>query len=150
MCRFCDYPKMLEKVDLQPTPKRLKILEIIGGNDKPLSAQDIFKTINRTDGINRVTVYRILDLLVENGLAERISTGGRSFNYGMAPNDHHSPHPHFYCTRCGGMECLNPESLTVDPVPLLRMFPGRIDSVEVRVDGICDNCLRTDQTSAPS
>jgi Fur family ferric uptake transcriptional regulator len=89
-----------------------------------------------------VTVYRILDLLVDHGLVERISSGGRAFCYGMAPNEHHRPHPHFYCKRCGRMECLSPESLRIDVSVLLQTFPGRIDKVEVRVDGICKDCLK--------
>ena len=108
----------------------------------PGSAGDIFKTLGRTSSINRVTVYRILDRLVDGGVVERISTGGRAFYYGLAPNDHHEPHPHFYCKRCGQMDCLNPQSLDVNTDPLWKTFPGRIDSIEIRVDGICKNCLR--------
>ena len=81
------------------------------------------------------------DLLVDNDLVERISTGGRAFYYGLAPNERHQPHPHFYCKSCGQMDCLNPESLNVETEPLWKNFPGRIDKVEVRVDGICKKCM---------
>ena len=57
-------------------------------------------------------------------------------------NENHPPHPHFYCKRCGQMNCLNPESLPIDTDPLSKTFPGRIDKVEVRVDGICKNCIK--------
>lgn len=80
--------------------------------------------------------------LVEHGVIERISTGDRAFDYGLAPNDHHRPHPHFYCTSCGQMDCLDPESLKVALDPLEKTFPGRIEKVEVRVDGTCKNCLK--------
>ena len=43
--------------------------------------------------INRVTVYRILDLLLEKGLLEKISTADRALHFGMAPNSNHPPHP---------------------------------------------------------
>jgi Fur family ferric uptake transcriptional regulator len=130
---------------LEPTPKRLQVLEVIGSNNSPLSAQQIFETLSRTDNINRVTVYRILDLLVDKGLVERISGGGRSFVYGLAPNDNHPAHPHFYCRNCGSLECLNPESLNVNLQSMQRTFPGIIENVEVRVDGVCKNCLRTER-----
>jgi Fur family transcriptional regulator, ferric uptake regulator len=142
MCHQCNYEELLSSVNLDATGNRLHILEIIGNNGFPLSAGDIFKTLARSSSINRVTVYRILDLLVDSGIIERISTGGRAFYYGLAPNDHHAPHPHFYCKRCGQMDCLNPESLQVETGPLWKTLPGRIDKVEVRVDGICKNCLR--------
>jgi Fur family ferric uptake transcriptional regulator len=123
-----------------PTDNRLRVLEVIGNNSFPLSAKDIFNTLERSSSINRVTVYRILDLLVDHGVVERISTGGRAFYYGLAPNDHHAPHPHFYCKNCGQMDCLSPESLHVDMELFIRTFPGQIDKVEVRIDGICKNC----------
>lgn len=40
------------------------------------------------------------------------------------------------------MDCLIPESLNVDTNRLWKTFPGQIDKVEVRVYGICKNCLR--------
>ena len=141
MCNQCDYKNMLNTVGLDSTDNRLHVLEVVGNNNCPLSAADIYNTLERSTRINRVTVYRILDLLVENGLVERISTGGRSFCYGIAPNEHHHAHPHFYCKKCGRMDCLTPESLNVDANTLWKTFPGRIDKVEVRVDGICKNCM---------
>lgn len=142
MCNQCNYQDLLNAADLDPTDNRLNVLEVIGSNSYPLSATDIFKTLERTGSINRVTVYRILDLLVVHKVVERISTGGRAFYYGMAPNENHRPHPHFYCKRCGQMDCLNPESLHVDSDALWKTFSGRIDKVEVRVDGICKNCMK--------
>ena len=142
MCHQCDYTQQLTAAGLGVTEKRLEVLDVVGSNNFPLSAGDIYDTLARNSSINRVTVYRILDSLVEYGLVERISTGGRAFCYGLAPNDRHPPHPHFYCKQCGQMNCLSPESLPIDTDPLNKTFPGRIDKVEVRVDGICRNCLR--------
>lgn len=143
MCQHCDYKRLLAKGRLEATDKRLRVLEVIGNNSYPLSAADIFQTLGRSAAINRVTVYRILDLLVARGLVDRISTGGRAACYGLAPNPHHPRHPHFYCKRCGRMECLNPGSLELSGDSLWKTFPGRIDRVEVLLDGICKNCLRS-------
>ena len=142
MCNQCNYENLLNTALLDATDNRLRVLQVIGNNSYPLSAADIFNTLERSCSINRVTVYRILDLLVEHALVDRISTGGRAFYYGMAPNAHHHPHPHFYCKRCGHMDCLTPNSLNVGSGGLWQTFPGRIDKVEVRVDGICKNCMK--------
>ncbi len=141
MCHHCNYSKLLEESGLGYTLNRHRVLEVVGNNSSPLSAQQIFDTLSRTDNINRVTVYRILDLLVEKELVDRISGGGRSFLYGLAPNENHPAHPHFYCKSCGNLECLNPQSLSVDLQPMQRTFPGMIENVAVRVDGVCKNCL---------
>jgi len=141
MCNNCNYPEMLASADVEATSNRLRVLEVIGNNSYPLSAGDIFKTLSRNNSINRVTVYRILDRLVSQGVVERLATGGRAAYYGLAPNENHRPHPHFYCKACGQMDCLDPESLNVETRAMQKTFPGRIDKVEVRVDGICKNCL---------
>ncbi|MBW2590394.1 MAG: transcriptional repressor [Deltaproteobacteria bacterium] len=145
MCYKCNYAHLLENSGLGSTPNRLKVLEVIGNNNYPLNAGEVIDILSRSTDINRVTVYRILDLLVEKKLIDRISGGGRSFHYGLAPNEHHQPHPHFYCRECGRMECLNPESLHLDIKPLNRTFPGLIDNVQVCLDGICKNCLKNEE-----
>lgn len=140
MCQNCDYSQLLTQAGVEVTAHRLRVLEVVGGNTGPLNAQEIFETLRRAVPINRVTVYRILELLVQQGLLERLS-GGRAFYYGLAPNTHHQPHPHFFCRRCGRMDCLRPEAIALDLQPLERIFPGHIENVAVRVDGICKLCL---------
>jgi len=141
VCQHCNYTELLMGRDLEPLANRVRVLEVIGGNPSPLSAQDIYTTLSRTSAINRVTVYRILDTLVGKGLVERLSAGGRRWVYGLAPNENHPAHPHFHCRSCGALQCLQPGSLTVDLRRIERSFAGEIQSVEVRVDGICKNCL---------
>ena len=142
MCERCNYSELLEGSGLGPTHNRVRVLQVIGGNSSPLSAQDIYATLSRTADINRVTVYRILDLLVDKGMVERLSSGGRSLVYGLAPNENHPAHPHFHCRSCGVLQCLQPGSLTVDLESIQNSFAGEIQGVEVRVDGICKNCLK--------
>lgn len=144
MCIHCDYEAMMTEAGLGPTQKRLRVLEIIGNNNFPLSAADIHDTLAKNGPINRVTVYRILDLLVEKKLVDRIATGGRSACYGMAPSEQHQAHAHFYCTVCGRMDCLSPESLSVEFHRFEATFPGRIDKLEMRLDGVCKECLKKD------
>ena len=142
MCEKCDYTNLLESRGLETIPNRVRVIEIVGNSSSPLSAQDIHDTMSRTQEINRVTVYRILDLLVENGLLEKISTADRAFHFGMAPNSNHPAHPHFYCRNCGAIECLSPESLQLEMEALNRTFPGVIEKAQVRLDGVCKTCLR--------
>jgi len=142
VCQHCNYGELLMSRDLEPLANRVRVLEVIGGNPSPLSAQDIYATLNRSSAINRVTVYRILEMLVDKGLVERMSGGGRSLVYGLAPNENHPAHPHFHCKSCGALQCLQPGSLKVDLRGIERSFAGEIRSVEIRVDGICQNCLK--------
>ena len=141
MCGRCDYPRLFRSKGVAATPNRLMLMKIVGDGAAPMSPQEIHDALKGTRRVNRVTVYRILDLLVENGLLERLSSGDRAFRYGLAPNANHRPHPHFFCRRCGAMECLAADSLALDTRALERRYPGAIEKVEVRVDGICGNCV---------
>jgi Fur family ferric uptake transcriptional regulator len=89
-----------------------------------------------------VTVYRNLELLVEQNLIERITIGGRAAHYGMAPNEYHAPHPHFICTKCASIDCLSSECLSVNMENLQKTFSGEVERIEVRVEGVCRNCLK--------
>ena len=142
MCVHCDYRGLLELAGLEPTTKRIRVLETVGNSRFPLAAADIYRIVGRSHSINRVTVYRILELLVEGKVVERLSSGGRAAYYGMAPNDHHAPHPHFFCTGCGRMNCLTPSSLDISADTLTKTFPGEIQRIEIRVDGLCSTCLQ--------
>ena len=143
MCHQCNYVELFNRSRLETTRNRLRVLSIIGDNAYPLSATDIIEVMQREMSINRVTVYRILDLLVSYGLVERLSTGGPAFYYGMAPNENHPRHPHFYCKNCGQMECLDTRILPIDSERFQKNFAGRIDKVEIRMDGMCKNCMRS-------
>jgi Fur family transcriptional regulator, ferric uptake regulator len=148
MCQSCNYRQMLGSVGLKAIPNRLRVLEAIGSNPSPIGAQDIFQILSRTAGINRVTVYRILDLLAEKGLVIRLSGLGRGLVYGLAPNENHPPHPHFQCMDCGALQCMQPLSLSMDIREVQRSFAGEIMAVDIRVSGTCGNCLKTGGTRA--
>ena len=70
MCHQCNYEELLAAADLESTENRLRVLEVVGNNSFPLSAADIYQTLERSSSINRVTVYRILDLLVDHRVVE--------------------------------------------------------------------------------
>jgi Fur family ferric uptake transcriptional regulator len=146
MCQRCNYGEMLDAMGLGATPNRLRVLEMIGSNSSPIGAQEIFETLSRTTEINRVTVYRILDLLVEKGLVTRLSGLGRGLVYGLAPSEYHPAHPHFQCRSCGALQCLQPASLNMDIREVQRTFPGKIMDVDIRVSGTCGNCLKTERS----
>jgi Fur family transcriptional regulator, ferric uptake regulator len=141
-----DYSKLLVDVDLPPTPHRLRVLEIIGISPSPLSHREIYRTLRKSHPINRVTIYRILALLVERKLVVRIVSGERSFRYGLAAAADHSQHPHFYCSTCGYLGCLDEDTRYVNFEALLEGSPGLVSGVEIRLDGICRNCLNSSKT----
>jgi Fe2+ or Zn2+ uptake regulation protein len=48
MCNQCNYEEMLTKAGLEANANRIAVLEVIGSNPFPLSAADIYKTLERS------------------------------------------------------------------------------------------------------
>jgi Fur family ferric uptake transcriptional regulator len=142
MSEHCNYVEMLEGNGVDPTALREAVFRSIGEESRPLAAAEIMATVREKMSINKVTLYRILDLLVDKGLVKRLSAGDRAFRYGMGATRHHPDHPHFVCSRCGVMECLGPEFLPVDIGKYQKKGKRIIKSVDVRFEGTCEDCLK--------
>lgn len=130
---------VLRRVGLEPTAVRLAVLRVLAGQDQALAAADILAAVRTSQSVNKVTLYRILDLYVEKGLANRHSCGDRAWRYCLGPRGCGGSHGHAYCVRCGRMECLPGTEGLIDVAAL-----GRLDmdvvGIEVRIDGVCAAC----------
>ncbi len=83
------------------TPQREMIIEVIAHSSRHMTAEEVFAEVQtRTRAVNVATVYRTLDLLVEEGLASRANLGGGRVVYATAE---HGPHVHLVCRHCGGV-----------------------------------------------
>jgi len=141
MCDKCNYAKMLQAGGLEPTPLREAVFRSVGEESRPLMAAEIMTRVQNRMSINKVTLYRILGLLVERGMLRRLSAGGRAWRYGMGASFHHPDHPHFVCRQCGRIECLEPDLLPLDLKRYHAKGKGLITHVDVRFEGTCKKCL---------
>ncbi len=92
--------------------------------------------------LDRVTLYRVLDWLVDAGLAHRVPDADRVMRFsagaeGHAPDGHHG---HFRCVVCQRVFCLDDSPRLPDWVrPLLP--PGFIaERMALTVSGRCAHC----------
>ena len=134
---------LLRGKGLDPTPLRTNVLHVLLRSETPLQACAILQRVRDTRPINKATLYRILDLFVERGLALRHSSGERSFRYcAIVPNTLHDQrmHCHFHCTRCGAMQCITHNVLPLDCETLVNHLPQHVEHVEIRLDGLCEAC----------
>ena len=144
---------LLRSTGLDPTPLRVAVLHFLLQSHSPLQAQEILDKVRQTRPINKVTLYRILDLLVHHGLVLRHSSGERAFRYCALPPHKRSAedccegdggqlmHCHFHCTQCGGMHCIESDAVPLNCAELLRNVPQQVQAVEIRLDGLCADCL---------
>jgi Fur family ferric uptake transcriptional regulator len=135
----CDFPQLLSRLGLRPTPARLAVLEILGAASRALRPREILTALRTRRQVNKVTVYRILEEFIRRGLLRRLALEGRGSHFELAC-EHHPPHPHFQCRTCREVQCL-------EPVPLMRMWTelqgpvgNRADHIDIRVAGVCHKC----------
>ena len=90
----------LKKAGLKVTLPRLKILEILEGNQqRHLSAEDIYKKLLETgEDIGLATVYRVLAQLADVGLVNRHNFEGDRAVFELDQGGHHD---HMVCLETG-------------------------------------------------
>lgn len=140
---------MLARAGIEPTALRLCVARVLVLEGQALPAADILARVRAVQPANKVTVYRILDLFVEKGLARRHSSGDRAFRYCPGPGFSRQAHCHAFCVRCGRMECLQTADGMVDVAALARSLDMDVAGVEVRIDGVCAAC-RASGLSGPT
>lgn len=141
MCKQCEGSDLLRKAGLEPTRNRLAVLSVLTGARSPLAAREVGERLEaRPDAaMNRVTVYRILELFAERGVLTRLACPDRVDRYCLGASPLHPDHAHFFCQNCGGMRCLRPECVRLEAAQDASC--GRIETTQVILAGTCRDCL---------
>jgi Fur family transcriptional regulator, ferric uptake regulator len=117
------------------TPARLRVYEALLDSARALSHHELEAALGAGAPVDRVTLYRVLDWLVEQGLAHRVAGVDRVWRFSIA-RETHAGQAHFQCNQCGKVICLG--EAMASRVPLPRGF--RSEAVELRVLGRCAEC----------
>jgi Fur family ferric uptake transcriptional regulator len=122
------------------TRQRIEILALLLAAPRALSHLEIEYEVRRAPGMDRVTIYRVLDWLVAQSLAHRISGDDRVWRFNAVDGEHaRQQHAHFKCNDCGKVTCLE-TALAARKVPLPAGY--RPQEVELTVKGLCARCTR--------
>jgi Fur family transcriptional regulator, ferric uptake regulator len=120
------------------TPQREMIIESIAHAGQHINAEEIFGQIRqRTRAVNIATVYRTLDLLVEQGLASRIDLGEGRVIYAT---NQHGPHIHLVCRQCGNVTDADQDLLSSLDDDLRSRYQFSADLQHISVLGLCHTC----------
>jgi Fur family ferric uptake transcriptional regulator len=128
---------LLQHTQGRITPIRLRILELLLQSPTAISHLELEQLAQQT-GIeaDRVTLYRTLDWLVEQGLAHKITGVDRVSRYN-ALAEFNAPHAHFACERCKQVFCLE----RIQPAVLFTLPTGfKLNQVDITLTGQCANC----------
>lgn len=136
----------LARSGLEATDHRIRVLMAVGNTSHPTTVPEILELVRVRRDINRVTVYRILDLLVEHAVLNRLGLGEKSQRFCLREMDSSGGHAHFHCTRCDRYLCLDAPGLPIDRDALAELALD-IDHVDIRLEGICPACQKKESPS---
>jgi len=112
------------------------ILGVFDASNAAISSTELVEQFS--NDMNKTTVYRILDRLVDQGILHVFNDHDGVNMYAKCKDcstHHHSDlHPHFQCAKCGITKCL-PIEIKIPSLPNYH-----IDSAELLLTGTCNNC----------
>ena len=128
------------------TESRRNVLACLIAAGRALSHAEIEAQLAQTD-LDRVTLYRVLDWLVEQSLAHRVGALAgfdRAMRFAFSRPERNSAHAHFQCVQCGTTMCLDEVA-----VPAL-LVPGGVElqGIELAAFGHCAVCSVSNRTLA--
>ena len=122
------------------TKNKALVLELIQNMTTAISAPDI---LERTTGLcDKVTIYRVLDRLIDEGLIHKVVNPTGQILYASSQkcthtNDiHNHQHVHFSCQKCKSVTCLD----NVQPTfKLPKNY--KVSEMNFTLSGLCPQCL---------
>jgi Fur family transcriptional regulator, ferric uptake regulator len=131
---------VLSNAGLKRGGARERVIELLAKQPCALSAVEIEEMLRSTGRpTGRASIYRVLDLLVEHGLVERVDVGdGQARFERLQPGGEH--HHHLVCDQCGQLVAFDDPGLERAIDRLSERLGVRIESHDVLLRGACRRC----------
>ena len=123
------------------THQRRVLVQLIQSADSHMDAVELWQRARTKDpSINRVTVYRTLNMLKRLGLVDELDLlhmeGGRHYYEARTTRDH----IHLACLKCGRIQEFESPLFEKLKGQIERERRFRIQVVRVEAGGLCDRC----------
>ncbi len=137
--RIHEFEALCRRRGIPVTVQRRMILEeLLASSDHP-TAERIFQAVRRrAPGISHTTVYRVLELLVEMGLARKTCHPESVCRYDPHVHRHH----HLICQSCDRVVDLEDPELNGIPLPTHERTGFELVDYSIQFRGTCPDCLR--------
>jgi Fur family ferric uptake transcriptional regulator len=131
---------VLSRAGLKRGGARERVIELLASQPCALTAVEIEDALREHGGApGRASIYRVLELLVEHGLVERVELGdGHSRFERVLPGGAH--HHHLLCEECGRLVAFDDPGLEHAIDRLSKRLGVRVASHDVLLRGACDRC----------
>jgi Fe2+ or Zn2+ uptake regulation protein len=134
------YSTLLHKAGMRATPGKLKLLEVLDTEQKPLTVYEIEKKLGQS--MNQVTVYRSLDALYKAQIVKRVNLEHDHAHFELAAGREH--HHHAVCRNCGYIENIEIPHAAKPELEALKQTKGfsMLDSYSLEFFGLCKKCTK--------
>ncbi len=131
---------VLSRAGLKRGGARERVIELLAREPCALSAveiEDALRAADRSPG--RASIYRVLDLLAEHGLVERVEVGdGQARFERQQPSGEH--HHHLVCERCGRLIAFDDPGLERAIARLSTRLGMHVSGHDILLRGECERC----------
>ncbi|MEM1226835.1 MAG: transcriptional repressor [Planctomycetota bacterium] len=123
---------------LRATPARLATLRMLREAVSPLSHAEVAEQLSES-GVDKATAFRNLNDMTEAGLLRRTELGDHVYRFEevRAGDGDEDAHPHFLCTVCGTVSCMDNVRLTAGSQ---RASEAVGEITEILLRGRCNDC----------
>ncbi|MEM1068204.1 MAG: transcriptional repressor [Planctomycetota bacterium] len=128
----------IRAVGLRATPARLATLQMLREATSPLTHAEVAKRLSEI-GVDKATAFRNLNDMTDAGLLRRTELGDHVYRFEeiRAGEGGVDSHPHFLCTVCGSVSCLDDVKLTAGSQ---RASEAVGEVTEILLRGRCNDC----------
>uniref|UniRef100_A0A7V3REB7 Transcriptional repressor n=1 Tax=Mesoaciditoga lauensis TaxID=1495039 RepID=A0A7V3REB7_9BACT len=127
-----DVSKQLHEKGMRLTNPRREVVELFISSKKLQTPQEIFELAREKKiDVGLTTVYRMINALMEVGLARAYSIKGE-LRYIFCSPDHHY---HLICT-----ECLKVQDVFNCPIGDIKIKGFKVQSHQLDFFGVCEDC----------
>jgi Fur family peroxide stress response transcriptional regulator len=134
-----DFEAECRRQGLAVTIQRRAVFEELSHRRDHPTADQVYDAIrDRLRGVSRTTVYRVLDTLVDAGLARRVHHAGGVARFDPITGRHH----HLVCERCGRLLDLDDDVVPPLKLPASAGSGFRVHDYSVSFTGLCPACAR--------
>jgi Fur family transcriptional regulator, ferric uptake regulator len=126
--------RRLRGIGRRSSEHRARVLAALTQAARPLSHHELAE---RLAPIDKVTLYRVLDWMVAQGIAHRLAGSDRVWRFAVA-GPAHAGHAHFECSRCCEVMCLG--AIPAQALALGVPRGCRLEGVELTAKGLCARC----------
>lgn len=141
MERISELETLFAQKGLRLTQPRRTLFDALYNSRQPLLISQLIKA---HPSVDRVSIYRTLELFIQLGIAEVIPMGWKQRYELTSPFKPH--HHHLYCTGCGKLIDLHSHKLELLVAAIAREHGFVPNEHKFEVSGLCAECQANKKT----